>query len=367
MEAFHNFNSDDLGDTKSGAKLLLGSIEEVADAVFDQQHSCKDVFCSEEDRVAGTLVILTSLDRGYDEVLSHLLLVLTGIYCCTDSEQRNIGCDRSDVILRDLVVIRCKSAVADKTCSRDFLVQLASHLALDPSDNVEVNNVDRVISVHLLFLVDGLRVSSSLQKAEDLFFLRVALQVTSSSGLLAGKICELGLDAGERKVMSAVQKYGYPASVSLDPFRRSVQGLILREEHIRITEAICLICGCLGRAGHAVHRNRHCVGKLTVLNHLINGFFVRAYLLSCGMNQAHVNRNRTGINAVGSAIECVVFHIGSSFGIFFVFIVVFVTSTFSSHADQRIESFLLLICHGVYDLTDGLFFLFSISHEFFLL
>ena len=167
--------------------------------------------------------------------------------------------------------------------------------------------------------------------------------------------------------MSTVQEYGYPAGVSLDPFRRSVEGLILREEHIGITEAIGLVCCSLGRAGHAIHRNCHCVRELTVFDHLGYGLFVRADLLSCGMNESHVNRNRTGINAVGSAIECVMFHIGSSFGIFFIVFVVFCTSAFSGHSDQRIKSFLLLICHSVNDLSDGLFFLFSISHGFFLL
>ena len=108
--------------------------------------------------------------------------------------------------------------------------------------------------------------------------------------------------------------------------------------------------------------------KLAILDHLSYGFFVRTYLLSCGMNQVHINRNCTGINAVGSAIECVVFHIGSSFGIFFFIVfIVFFTSAFSGHSDQRIESFFLLIGHGVNDLSDGLFFLFSISHGLFLL
>ena len=272
------------------------------------------------------------------------------------------------MIFRDLVVIGCKSAIADKACSCDFLIQLASHLALDPSDNVEVNDINGVVSVHLLFLVDGLRISGSLQEAEDLLFLGVAFEVTSRSRLLAGKICELGLNTGERKVMSAVQEYRYPAGVSLDPFRRSIQGLILREEHIGITETVSLVSGALGRAGHACGINDHAMHKLAVLDHLGYGFFVRACLLSCGMNQTHVNRSCAGINAIGSAIECVVFHIGSSFGFFFVFISFIVcTSAFSCHGNQRVKSLFLLIGHGVYDITDCLFFLFSISHGLFLL
>jgi hypothetical protein len=62
--------------------------------------------------------------------------------------------DRTDAVLVDLVLVVDLATVADQDRPRDLLVQHQPHLALEPGDDVEVRDVDDVVTVQLLLLVD---------------------------------------------------------------------------------------------------------------------------------------------------------------------------------------------------------------------
>ena len=259
------------------------------------------------------------------------------------------------MIFGNLVIGRAETTIADKCCTSDFLVKLASHLALDPCDDVEICDVGHIVTIQLLFLINSLRIGSSLQQREDLLFLEVTLHVASSAGFVLGEVSEHRFDPAERCVVSAVENDIDPIGISLDPFRLSAQCLILREEHVRIAESVSLICCGLGRTSHARCRNRagKSVYKCAIADHVLDCFFKRSAALCILQNTLHIGVAQELCCGTGLSVKYVVLHIIISFviAVFHLFVVlIFVRAALSvldCHADHGINRSLLLFCEGV--------------------
>ncbi len=101
----------------------------------------------------------------------------------------------------NLVVRRDRATIAEQNRASELFLQLDLHLGLDPTDNIEISDVEDVVTVKLLLLVDGLRSGLPTDQLEDLFLLQLALLVTTSPRIVTGDVSEGGTNLGERGVL----------------------------------------------------------------------------------------------------------------------------------------------------------------------
>src|SRR5688572_13382731 len=130
-----------------------------------------------------------------------------------------IGCDRTDLVLVDLVRIVNSTTIAEERRTGDFLTQHEVHLRLDPGDQVEVLDINDVVTVELLLLVDGLRERLTSRDLEELFLLEAALDITPSSSLLERQIRCAGLDSTGRPLRRCAEEWFHPLHPTGDPRR----------------------------------------------------------------------------------------------------------------------------------------------------
>ena len=313
----------------------------MTDLVFEEQHVGQHVFGCEECRVTGTLIIFTSLDSCTDEALSGSVLICANRNSLLDREEISIVSDRTNMIFRDLVVVGGKTTVANQDCTSDFLVQHHAHFALDPSDYIEIGNINLIVAIDLLLLVNGLRAGGTLEQGEYFFLLHVALDVTLRTRFVFCDVGECGTNAAKRCVANAAHNLGDPVSVALDPLRGVVQFMIFREQPFNAINTIVF-----SMSQEAISKGSH---ALCVIE---NGHFL-------GMGK--------GRSFVTCAVKYVILHIKSfSFIIvvlyfFFVFVVVGVISI-RRLTDEKIQNLFLIFVHRVDDIFNCLF-----CHFFFLL
>ena len=233
----------------------------MTNTIFKKEHLCKPILCCEENGITRTLIVLTSSDSSLDEILCHNCLINISRYSLTDCEESVILPDRSDVLLRDVIIRRSKSTITNKDSSCDFLIKHDSHLTTDPRNNVEICDINDIITIKLLLLIDGLWSSCSLQECEYFLSLSITLNITLSSCLISCDVSEYRLNSAKRCVLCSVHYNGNPICGSLDPIRGIVEGLCLGEQETRIIYTIILyICGilnsrvsiCMSKLAHGI-------------------------------------------------------------------------------------------------------------------
>src|SRR6478735_10490205 len=150
------------------------------------------------------------------------------------------------VALRLLDLVRVGGAVAqedgatvtEEGRASELLVQLAAHLDLHPRHDVEVGDVDDVLTVELLALVDPRRSGRPAEHREDLVDLLVGLDVTPGPGLVRGDVRVRGLDAGERRVGGPGEELLHPVLPAVDELRGVHQRTSVREEDLDVADAV---------------------------------------------------------------------------------------------------------------------------------
>ena len=198
MQPVEKLDFDDLGNTQLVCKLLIVLVQAVTLGIAEQAHLGEQILANVQRRGPGTLVELARTDAGLDESLGLIGTGQGAIDDGVDGVHLVIGPNGTDVLFVNLVLSIGKAAVADEDGSSQLLVQHHAHLVLHEHDDVEVGDVDDVVTVELLQLVDGLRVGLALQDDDLLFDLLGALDVTFCTGLVAGDVGRDGLDSRER-------------------------------------------------------------------------------------------------------------------------------------------------------------------------
>ena len=246
-----------------------------------------------------------------------------------------------------MVIIRGQTTVANQNGTSNFLIQHHTHLTLNPSNNIEIGDIDNIITIQLLLLVDGGGSGGTLQQGEDFFLLQVTLDVTLCTSLILGNISEHGLNAGEGSVVNAINHACNPVHITLDELRRGIHRLRLREQSIDRVDAI---------------------GSYSMSQ---EGLLQTASALSIGENLLHigVRQNITLHHLI--LVKNIMLHIIILLIIVFI-IIINLTSAFQSLANQCINYSLLLFSQSVKDVLNGLivgliFDLLGIFHRFFLL
>ena len=238
-----------------------------------------------------------------------------------DGKQLIIGQDRADVVFRNLIVVGTLTAITDQAGAGDFLVKLATHLALDPGDDIEVGDVDDIVAVELLFLINSLRIGRALQQREDLLLFKVALNVTLGTGGILGQIRKLALDAAERSTVNIGEELGNPVCRAADPLRRIIQVAKFGEQHLHIIQAILAVAGSILHAGAIIGRVNPgaivSVHQNAALHVGLNSLTEGAHAFGVGKDLLHVVVGQVAAGLV-VAFEYIVSHI------FILFIIVFI-------------------------------------------
>src|SRR5699024_3020152 len=177
---FHYLYFDNLLSHQLGSKCFLGGVETTTQAILKQQHIGQEWQGGEQGWLTRTTVVATSTNKLLDN-LGWSCGIIDRNWVSVKSI---IVCDRADLILIDLIIGDARTTIANQNSSCDFLVEHDAHLSLQPCYNIEISDVKNIISIKLLLLVDGGRIGLTLQKLNDLFLLKVTLDVASCSSFI---------------------------------------------------------------------------------------------------------------------------------------------------------------------------------------
>ena len=307
-------------------------------SILQQQSISQEILSSEESGIAGTLVILTSLDSSLDNSLSFVIIGGSGSdsNLSLNSIQLSIIVDRTNILLVDLVVTRGQTTITNQNGASNFLIQHHPHLRLQPSHNIEISDIDHVVTIQLLLLVNRSRSSGTLQQAEHFLLLQFTLHVTPSTSLVLSNICKHRLNTRERGMMNAIHNSIHPTHVALNELRRVIQALSLREQVIDVVDAIV--------ASMSQERLLQTTIALTIIENSLHSVMAKGVLL------------------LGVLVKYIVFHIR-----FLLISFVGATLGFKGLPNHCINYILLFFSQSVEHFTNGLFLSGLFSHFRFLL
>ena len=162
----------------------------MTNTVLKEQHLSQHILSCEECRVTSSLIVLTSPNSLVDDGLSINIVRYRSIvrHSMTDVKQRILGSNRTNMIFLNLVVRSVRTTITNEDSTSEFLVQHNPHLSPDPSNNVEVGDVNNIIAIEPLPLIDSLRLSCTLKKREDLISLLITLNITLGSCFILSNI-----------------------------------------------------------------------------------------------------------------------------------------------------------------------------------
>ena len=152
----------------------------------------------------------------------------------------NIGVliNRTDVLGVDVRRITSGTIVTNESGANDLLVQHNTHLALHPCNNVQIGDVDNVVTIDLLQLVNSLRSGGTREQREDLLDLLVALLVTTSTSLILGNVCRDRLDASKRSLTETAPNLIDPGHLTRDKLGILTNELGLGIQNLKVLDAM---------------------------------------------------------------------------------------------------------------------------------
>ena len=351
--SLHLRHSNDFLNTHSGSQSIDGVINTTAILVFDQQKLSKQIFGSEESRIARALILLTRLNSSANNALSNgiifgsavssNLVILAALDGILDSIHIVILQNRADVLLINLVVGGQLTAITKQHCASKLPIQLATHLSTLPSHHVEIGDIDNIITIHLHLDVNSGRASGTLQDRQSQILLHVALNITPSTSFSLVESSKHRLNSRERSVVNRAHNLRNPAIIILNPLRRSIQRLGFGQQVIIVSNVVS--------SGMLQEAFLQAAITLSVGNNVIENF---------GMSQ--------GIVVLSIIVKHIMLHIFISlfhFVVFF-FAIFFFVVIFKSPTDEIINYSLLLFRKSIEYILNGLYLILSHGFSFLL-
>src|SRR5688572_6925757 len=143
------------------------------------------------------------------------------------------------MLLVDLVFVVSIATVTDQSCTSDFLFEHEAHLGLEPSNEIELINVENIITIELLLLVNGLRGRDTPRNLEELLLLQSSLDVTLGTSLFEREVRPVSLDPSKRALANRAQEWSDPLGVALVPFGScTVDGDRIREQRLDVGDTM---------------------------------------------------------------------------------------------------------------------------------
>ena len=319
MEAFHNRNSHDFTYTHGRGQLIEAVVNDSAGAILHKQHIGNVVLGSEEHSVTRALIVLAALNGSANNRLGLSIIgrVLRNGHQLLNRVYVIIGPDRTDVGFVDLVIRRRRTAIANEESASQFLVKHHAHLALQPANDIEIGNINDIVTIELLLLVDGRRIGRALKHSNHFVYLNITLNVTLSAGFVSRNISIGALDSAERSMVDTIHNNVHPAHIPLVEFGLSGKRLIVGEQHFDIVDAM-----------------------------LEERFLQTTISLAIFNDFCHIGVGQSVFAIV--VFKHIVAHIVIS-----LFFIKFTSSLFNSNADQNLHRFPLFISHAINSVFNG--------------
>ena len=234
------------------------------------------------------------------------------------------------MLLLNLVIAAGVTAVTNQDSACQFLVQLTAHLVLDPCNNIEIGNVQNIVTVQFLLLINGLGVSGTFCQGNNLFCLLLTLGIASCTCFFRSNVSKTGLYTAKRQVLNTVHNLANPGLVAVNKFGRVVQFLVFWEQSINpVNPIICLVAQKVLASFFQ--------GQSAFLGSIKNGFNVAVgqYIFMLGT----------------TLVKNIFFHIAILLIIVFRFIVIF--CSIYCYRNRSIGNLLLAVRHAVKHIPHG--------------
>ena len=253
------------------------------------------------------------------------------------------------MIFVDLIGIGIFTTITNESSQSNILFEVTRHDVSLIANDIEIGDIDHVITMELVTAINGLRISSThkdLNISRD-GLLVLTILVTLSTDVLRASIDLLSTDAGDRALMCLSQNLINPTAITLEQFRSTRMNiLVIREE---IINAI----------------NTMSKSILVILSEHLDSRLQAAGIVLSKLDDLFLISMRENIRIlVFATIKNISVHsIISSFRVFhsFLFIVHIVIvrfiSIFQSLTDKSINNSLLLLSEGIENVLNGLFLL----------
>src|SRR5690606_32933478 len=232
-----------------------------------------------------------------------------------------------------------------------LLLKHEADLPLQPCDNVEVRDVDDVITVELLLLVDGRRTGRATEEADDLFLLQITLNVTLRTSLLSRQVSNDRLNLREGGALRSVEDVTNPLNLTSKELGLVGHRLGIGEQQLDVSDAIVL-----GVSEERVLERSH---TDTVVDDSLDLRVRQSRASTRGLNVAVLLKNVCG--HVRELLLDSLIHVSNEiFSTHAVFcgVIVVVVVSFSlglNFADHVVHDILLLLAHRIDDVLDSLF------------
>ena len=137
------------------------------------------------------------------------------------------------MIFLDLVGIQIIAAVTDQDGLSQSLIQGMTQVLPVVGDQVEIGDVQNIITIDLILHINGLSIVSTAQQLDLLgLLLVVALLITHSLQLSLTGISTTGADTAVRRLVNAIDNTGHPGIIGIQDLGLSrVDELVLGHQH----------------------------------------------------------------------------------------------------------------------------------------
>ena len=347
---------------KCSSKIGLRIIDATTIKIASKKHHVKQMRGAVEVKGTAALILLTSIQCCSDNSLGiHIVVteVCSGVSTlklCSCSSNVNISMNgieliilpnRTNVGLINLLLIAGFSAIADHDCGSKLLIQSHTHYTILIIDNIEIGDINYIVSLELVLNINSLRICRTIQKgqiSDKALFL--SLLVALCSDISASSICLAGANTANGALMCLTENAVDPGLVSGNKFRcTGLHILILREQSLdAINSVLQSVAALFSEDTHRGSEAAYIVGlcKCNDVLLICVGEYVLVFLF----------------------VKYIVLHAISSFiiGVIAIFVI------FNSRSDYCVYSILLLFVESFKDfgnrLSFLLFFVFVVLHFF---
>ena len=242
-------NRDDLANIQCSSQIADLVINAAAVHITGEQHHIHQMRGAVEVRSAGALILLASIQQRLDHSFCiNIILTEVGggvgalkrsLHTCDVHVSMNgvkliILPDRTDLVFRDLPISADITTVTDHDSSGEFFIQVHAIDVVEILHDIEILNVDDVITIDLALNVDSLGISRSVNQLEVAdFALQSAFRITFGAQLF--DVTEIGLtgtDTRDRALVNLLQNLLDPALISREHFRCARTNILVVREQL---------------------------------------------------------------------------------------------------------------------------------------
>ena len=257
-----------------------------------------------------------------------------------DAVQVVIVPDRTDVIFLDLIGVSIFTTVADQDSLSQSLIHGMTHNLPLVSNNIEISDIENVITIDLVLDVDGLSIMSTTKQLDLLHLLLVValLLITHGLQLSLASISTTGSNTTIRRLMNTVDNTGHPSVIRIENLRlHRIDVLILRKEHVhRLSIESIMLQLILVLVDHTSLLKAADTRGLGELDNLV---------------EIGVGQDVLVLHAI--SVKNIMLHFISSLRMFnFIVVIVIAIHNVSNH---RIDGFLLFVSKRVKNIADSFF------------